>query len=54
MMYQHLEKPTIDEIVEIYLGTKDDPRPIFVSASLFEEEREDYKNFLMEYRDCFA
>jgi len=47
-------QPTIDELVEINLGTEDDPRPIFVSASLSDDEREDYRNFLMEYRDCFA
>lgn len=29
---------TIDELVEINLGTEDDPRPIFVSASLSNEE----------------
>jgi hypothetical protein len=47
-------QPTIDELVEMNLGTEDDPRPIFVSAMLTEEEREDYRSFLMEYRDCFA
>jgi hypothetical protein len=33
---------TIDELVEINLGTEDDPRPTFVSASLTPEERENY------------
>lgn len=47
-------QPTIDELVEMNLGTEDDPRPIFVSAMLTEEEREDYRSFLMEYRDCFT
>ena len=42
-------QPTIDELVEINLGTEDDPRPIFVSASLSDDEREDYKSFLMEF-----
>jgi len=45
---------TFDELVEINLGSEDDPRPTFVSASLTLEEREDYRNFLMEYKDCFA
>lgn len=45
---------TVDELVEINLGSEDDPRPTFVSAILTPEEREDYKNFLMQYRDCFA
>jgi hypothetical protein len=47
-------QPTIDELVEVNLGTEDDPRPTFVSATLTEEEREGYRSFLMEYRDCFA
>lgn len=47
-------QPTIDELMEINLGTEDDRRTIFVSAMLSEGEREDYWNFLMEYRDCFA
>ena len=42
-------QPTVDELVEINLGTEDDRRPIFVSATLSEEEREDYQNFLIEY-----
>ena len=41
---QHLEnlktggQPAIDELIEINLRKKGDPRPIFVSASLSEEE----------------
>ena len=42
-------QPTIDELVEINLGTEDDPRPIFVNALLSDDEREDYKSFLMEF-----
>lgn len=45
---------TIDELVEINLGSEDDPRPTFVSATLTPEEREDYRQTLMQYRDCFA
>jgi hypothetical protein len=33
---------TIDELVEINLGTEDDPWPMFVSASLTPEERKNY------------
>lgn len=47
-------QPTIDELVQINLRTEDDPRPTFVSATLTEEEQEDYRRFLMEYKDCFA
>ena len=45
---------TIDELVEINLGTEEDPRPTFVSATLTSQERESYRQFLMEFRDCFA
>ena len=45
---------TTDELVEINLGSEDDPRPTFVSATLTLEEREYYRNFLREYMDCFA
>jgi hypothetical protein len=45
---------TTDELVEINLGSDDDPRPTFVSATLTSEEREDYRQFLMQYRNCFA
>ncbi|KAM0848663.1 hypothetical protein ACQ4PT_054248 [Festuca glaucescens] len=45
---------TVDELTEINLGTEDDPRPTYVSATLTNEEREEYKMFLMQYRDCFA
>jgi len=47
-------QPTINKLVQVNLGMEDDPRPTFVSATLTEEEREDYRSFLMEYRDCFA
>jgi hypothetical protein len=45
---------TVDELVEINLGTDDDPRPTFVSATLTLEEHESYQTFLMEFQDCFA
>jgi hypothetical protein len=45
---------TVDELVKINLGTDDDPRPTFVSATLTLEERESYRTFLMEFWDCFA
>jgi hypothetical protein len=35
-------QPTIDELVEVNLGTEEDPRPTFVSATLTEKERENY------------
>lgn len=47
-------QPTIDELIEVNLGTEEEPRPTFLSATLTKEEREGYQNFLMEYRDYFA
>ena len=35
-------QPTIDNLVQVNLGTEDDPHPTFVSATLTEEEQEDY------------
>ena len=31
---------TVDELVEINLGTSEEPRPVFISANLSEDERE--------------
>lgn len=45
---------TVDELTEINIGTEEDPRPTFVSSSLSPEEKENYREFLMEFRDCFA
>jgi hypothetical protein len=45
---------TIDELLEINLGTEDDPRPTFVSVRLTPKERENNREFLMEFHDCFA
>ena len=45
---------TIDDLQEINLGTVDDPKPIFVSASLTPQELEEYTQLLQEYRDVFA
>jgi hypothetical protein len=45
---------TVDELIEINLGTEDDPRPTFISASLSKEEQEEYKALLYRNRDIFA
>ena len=45
---------TIDELKEINLGTKDDPRPTFVSTLLTPEEEEEYIQVLSQYKDVFA
>ncbi|KAL0405438.1 UNVERIFIED_CONTAM: Polyprotein P3 [Sesamum latifolium] len=47
-------KATIDELKEVNLGNGEDPRPIFTSASLTQEEDEAYIAFLYEFKDMFA
>jgi hypothetical protein len=48
------ESNTVDELTEINLGTEEDPRPTFISASLPEEVANKLKTFLKGYIDCFA
>ncbi|XP_061999282.1 uncharacterized protein LOC133716611 [Rosa rugosa] len=45
---------TVDELKELNLGTEEDPRPVFVSASLSPEEEREYHDLLLEYKDVFA
>ncbi|KAG9449925.1 hypothetical protein H6P81_009890 [Aristolochia fimbriata] len=45
---------TVDELKKIDLGTAEDPRPTFLSASLTAEEEAEYIALLCEYRDIFA
>ncbi|GKV49781.1 hypothetical protein SLEP1_g56513 [Rubroshorea leprosula] len=45
---------TTDELKQWNLGTEDDPRPIFLSASLSLEEEVRYVQLLTEYKDVFA
>ncbi|GKU96286.1 hypothetical protein SLEP1_g9534 [Rubroshorea leprosula] len=45
---------TTDELKQRNLGTEDDPRPIFLSASLSLEEEVRYVQLLTEYKDVFA
>ncbi|TYK16284.1 uncharacterized protein E5676_scaffold21G00550 [Cucumis melo var. makuwa] len=45
---------TIDELKEMNLGTIEEPRPTFISASLSSEEESKYMSLLTEYKDIFA
>lgn len=45
---------TIDDLIEIDLGTEGKPRPTYVSASLNDKEKEQLKSLLLEFVDCFA
>ncbi|KAG9442520.1 hypothetical protein H6P81_018374 [Aristolochia fimbriata] len=45
---------TVDELKKVDLGTKEDPRPTFLSTSLSTEEEVEYMSLLREYRDIFT
>ena len=45
---------TFDELRQINVGTTDDPKPIFVSTILNDEEVVQYEQLLWEYRCVFA
>ncbi|XXG68861.1 hypothetical protein AAC387_Pa06g1858 [Persea americana] len=46
--------PTEDSIQKIDLGTPDNPRPVFISKNITDEELPEYVSFLREFVDCFA
>ena len=43
-----------DELEEIDIGSRDRPRPTYVSAKLDPEYKQELVDFLKEFRDCFA
>ncbi|KAL0339162.1 UNVERIFIED_CONTAM: Transposon Tf2-12 polyprotein [Sesamum angustifolium] len=47
-------KATIDELKEVNLGDIENPRPIYISASLTHEEEGTYIALLHEFEDVFA
>ncbi|KAL0371823.1 UNVERIFIED_CONTAM: hypothetical protein Scaly_0863900 [Sesamum calycinum] len=47
-------KATIDKLKEVNLGNIENPRPIYISASLTQEEKEPYIALLHEFKDVFA
>ncbi|KAK4385647.1 hypothetical protein Sango_2688700 [Sesamum angolense] len=47
-------KATIDELKEVNLGDIENPRPIYISASLTQEEERTYIALLHEFKDVFA
>ena len=46
--------PTEDSIQKIDLGTPDNPRPVFISKNIKDDELPEYIAFLHEFVDCFA
>ena len=49
-----IKKEVQDSLVEVNLGTKEDPRITFVSGHLGPEEFNKMIIILKEYKDCFA
>ncbi|KAL0449415.1 UNVERIFIED_CONTAM: hypothetical protein Slati_1497900 [Sesamum latifolium] len=47
-------KATVDELKEINLGDVENPRPIYISASLTDDEDKAYVELLHEFNDVFA
>ncbi|KAA0048376.1 uncharacterized protein E6C27_scaffold264G00950 [Cucumis melo var. makuwa] len=45
---------TIDELKEVNLGTKEEPRPTFISTKLSDNDENEYVNLLKAYKDVFA
>ncbi|KAA0062672.1 hypothetical protein E6C27_scaffold79G001920 [Cucumis melo var. makuwa] len=45
---------TVDELKEVNLGTIEEPRSTFISASLSTEEEGKYMSLLIKYKDIFA
>ena len=43
-----------DLLEEVDIGDGDRPRPMFISANLDPEYKQELKNLLKEYKDCFA
>nr|GLL19873.1 uncharacterized protein LOC109175453 [Ipomoea trifida] len=47
-------RAAIDELKEVDLGTPENPRPIFISTLLSNEDEKIYVKLLKEYIDVFA
>jgi len=45
---------TEDSVQKIDLGTPDNPRPVFISKNIEDDELPEYVSFLREFVDCFA
>ena len=43
-----------DELVEVDIGSRDRPRPMYISAKLDHEYKQELVDLLKELKDCFA
>ena len=46
--------PTEDSVQKIDLGILDNPRPVFISKNIKDDELPEYITFLREFVDCFV
>ena len=54
MRFEQREPPTEDKVIQVDVGDKDHPKPIFISESLSPQEKEEYMSLIREYIDVFA
>ena len=48
-------KATVDELInELNLGNQEEPRPIYVSAFLTQQDEQKYSELHFDYKDIFA
>ena len=52
--FEQRKPPTEDKVIQVNLGSQDDPKPIFISESLSLTERDELMVLVREYIDVFA
>ena len=52
--FEEGNKALVDKIKEINLRSIENPRPIFLSMNLSQEEGHDYMQLMIEYKDVFT
>jgi hypothetical protein len=52
--FEQREPPTDDQVIQVNLGTEDNPKPIFISESLSPLEKEGITALAKEFMDVFA
>ena len=51
---EHEGQATVNDLKELNLGTKEEPRPIYISSLLTQEEEKEYFDLLLECKDVFT
>jgi len=52
--FKQREPPTEDKVIQVNLGSRDHPKPIFISESLSPTKKEELIVLVREYIDVFA